>query len=316
MTQLPPPSTAPAGWYPDPAGAGVRFFDGRSWAPNVAQSGAFEEKEAHPDLPMKAALGALVVLIVSLIASKVIVDGLIQFDWPVVIYILILASLGYGPSLWWIIYVRRRWGERSLEAVGWRFRWSDLGWGPITWISAVGTQIVVALLILALDIPLSGNVEGVGDLDADRAYIVATAVAAVVAAPIVEEAVFRGLVMRGFLSRMGPVLAVGLQGVLFGLAHVDPVRGKGNIGLALILSAVGIAFGVSAYLTRRLGPTVIAHAIFNGVVLTIVLTGVLDDVENDFGASSSPPAEVVFAEHNIVDQPDVTEPRSQEHDAV
>ena len=272
------------------------------------QAVVFEEKEEHPNLPMNVALGALVVLIVSLVVSRVIVDGLIQFDWPVVSYILILAVLGYGPSVVWIAYVGRRWGERSLASIGWRFRWSDLGWGPVTWICAVGAQIVVALVVLALDIPLTGNVEGIGDLDADRAYIVATAVAAVVAAPIVEEAVFRGLVMRGFLSRMEPVLAIGLQGALFGLAHVDPVRGSGNIGLVLILSAVGAAFGLSAYLTRRLGPTVIAHAIFNGVVLTIVLTGVFDDVDSDFGSSLLPVAEVVVAENDVVDQSDFAEP--------
>ena len=177
---------------------------------------------------------------------------------------------------------------------------------------AVCTQLVMAALILVLDIPLSSNVESVSDLEADRAYLVATAVTAVVAAPIIEEIVFRGLVLRGFLSRMGPVLAIGLQGVLFGVAHVDPVRGLGNIGLAIVLSCVGIAFGASAFFTRRLGPTVIAHALFNGVVLTIVLSGVFDDVETDFGAGPEVPAAVSTSadlQDLVVDQADVTEPR-------
>ena len=97
-------------------------------------------------------------------------------------------------------------------------------------------------------------------------------VTAVVAAPVVEEMVFRGLMLRGLRSRMGAVAAVGLQGVLFGLAHVDPVRGTGNVGLVLVLGAVGVAFGGTAYLLRRIGPTIIAHAIFNGVVMAVVLT--------------------------------------------
>ena len=59
--------------------------------------------------------------------------------------------------------------------------------------------------------------------------------------------------------------------MLFGLAHVDPVRGSGNVGLALILGAVGVALGGAAYLFRRIGPTIIAHGIFNGIVMTIVL---------------------------------------------
>ena len=48
-----------------------------------------------------------------------------------------------------------------------------------------------------------------------------------------------------------------------------------------MLSSVGVALGAAAYLTRRIGPTVIAHAIFNGVVMIIVLTGVLDDIDRD-----------------------------------
>jgi hypothetical protein len=110
---------------------------------------------------------------------------------------------------------------------------------------------------------------------------------------------------------MGPVTAIALQGVLFGVAHFDPVRGSGNVGLVMVLSGVGIAFGTSAYLTHRLGPTVIAHAIFNGVVFTIVLTGVLDDVDRDFGRATVS----VVAEHSVVDQPDTTEPGGyQYHD--
>jgi membrane protease YdiL (CAAX protease family) len=102
--------------------------------------------------------------------------------------------------------------------------------------------------------------------------VISLLISAVVAAPLVEEAVFRGLVLRGFLSRMRWVPAVLLQGVLFGVAHVDPERGAGNIGLALVLAAVGVVLGGAAYLLRRIGPTIIAHAILNGVVMAVVLT--------------------------------------------
>ncbi len=303
MTQLPPPTTAPAGWYPDPSGQGYRYFDGSVWA---APEPVFEEAEEHPDLPLGAALGALAVLVASLLTAKFLVDALIDFDWPVIVYVVILATLGYGPSIAWGWYVRRRWGAGRFGSLGWRFKWSDLGWGPVTWMSAVCVQLVVGAVILVLDIPVSSNVDSATDLEADRAYLVATAVTAVIAAPIIEELVFRGLVMRGLLSRMGPVLAIGLQGVLFGVAHVDPIRGVGNVGLAMMLSGVGVAFGVSAYLTRRIGPTVIGHAIFNGVVLSILLSGIIDDVDTDL--SMSVVAVDVSAEELVVDQPYLTEP--------
>ena len=270
---LPPPTTAPAGWYPDPMG-GTRYFDGRSWVAPVAM---FAEAEEHPQLPFEAALGALVVLTVSLIVGKLTVEALFQFDWPLLVYIVLLTVFGYGPSLLWGWYVRRRWGSGRLSSLGWSFRWSDLGFGPLTWLSAIVFQVVMMLIVTGLKIPLTSNVESI-DGDIGRSYVIATAIAAVVAAPIIEEVVFRGLVMRGFLSRMGALPAILLQGVLFGAAHVDPARGMGNIGLVMVLSSVGVAFGAAAYLTRRLGPTVIAHAIFNGLVLLVLLTGWADDL--------------------------------------
>lgn len=285
MTALPPPTTAPAGWYPDPTTAGLRYFDGVRWAPAAPSLPEFAEREPHPQLPMRAAVGALVILTTSLLVGKGLVDLLVDLDWPVVVYVAILVTIGYGPSLVWCWYVRRRWGGGRAAGIGWQFRWSDLGWGPLTWLCAIGSQIALAVIVLLLDVPISSNVESVDDIQADRAYVVATVITAVIAAPIVEELVFRGVVMRGFLSRIGPWFAVPLQGVLFGIAHVDPVRGVGNVGLAIVLSGVGIALGGAAYLLRRIGPTVIAHAIFNGVVMVIVLTGVLDKVDTDLGAA-------------------------------
>ncbi len=273
MSELPPPSTAPAGWYTDPDGSGPRYFDGRSWAPPAI---SFDPREEHPRLPLVVAVGALIVLVGSLLVSKLVLDAIVDRGWPLLVLVAIVGVIGYGPSIVWGLYVRRRWGAGRLATIGWRFRWSDLGWGPLTWLIAIATQLAFVAVVLAFDIPLSSNVEGVAEVDSDRAYIIATLVTAVIAAPIVEEFVFRGLVLRGFLSVMGPALAIGLQGVLFGAAHVDPVRGWGNLGLAIVLSGVGVAFGGAAYVLRRLGPTVVAHAIFNGVVLTLVLTGVAD----------------------------------------
>jgi membrane protease YdiL (CAAX protease family) len=253
----------------------------------------------------------LAVLVVSLLAGKLLVEALIGQDWPLIVYVVILATLGYGPSLVWGAHVRRRWGAGQVASIGWRFRWSDLGWGPLTWLAAIAVQTAIAALILAFHIPLSSNVDSAGDLEADRAYLIATAIAAVVAAPIIEEIIFRGLVLRGFLSRMRPVVAIGLQGVLFGIAHVDPVRGWGNVGLALVLSGVGVTFGVSAYVTRRLGPTVIAHAVFNGVVLAIILSGVLDGVDRPIGAPSDRSGS--GAQCVVVDQAHVSEPGGHQH---
>lgn len=265
MTDFPPPTGPPV--------------TSSTWA--LTSPAGPPQRERHATLPLNAAIGAVVVLVISLLASKYILDALLQFEWPLVAYVGLLGLVGYGPSLIWCKFASRRWGTgRFFEDVGLKPEVADLGWGPVVWLVAIGTQIAIGALVLGLGVPLSNNTDGVSDLTENRTYIVALVITAVIAAPFVEEIVFRGVVMRGLRSRLAAVPTVILQGVLFGVAHIDPVRGAGNIGLALILSGVGIAFGGAAYLLRRIGPTIVAHAIFNGMVLLLVLTGIAESLQN------------------------------------
>jgi membrane protease YdiL (CAAX protease family) len=262
----------PAGWYPDPwIEGGLRYWDGSGWTASAAAK-VKPPKPPYPTLPIVVALGALVVLTASLVLSKFVLDLLVDERWPIAVYIVISASIGYLPSLafgWW---ASRRWGRASLRSdSGLFFRKADVGWGPVTWLSCVAVQVAIAALVFSFEVPFTGNTEGIGDLADDRGYVITILVTAVIAAPFVEEIVFRGLVLRGLLSRMGPIPAIAIQGVLFGVAHVDPVRGEGNLGLAMILSGVGLVLGGSAYLFRRLGPTIVSHMITNTVAMTVAL---------------------------------------------
>jgi len=248
---------------------------------------------------MGAAVGAVVVLTTSLVASKYLLDAVIDYHWPVALYVAVLGLVGYGPSVWWCLYAARRWGTGELGPdIGLSPRWSDLGWGGVVWLGTLGAQIVAASIVVALGLPISSNTEAINEASVDRTYVVSLVITAVVAAPIVEEMVFRGVVLRGLRSRLPTVLAVVLQGVLFGAAHVDPVHGAGNVGLVVVLSSVGIAFGVASQLFRRIGPSIVAHALFNGAVLLVVLTGVADRLQNAISARE---------EVRVVDQPYVAE---------
>ncbi len=54
-----------------------------------------------PTLPLVAAVGAIAVLSGSLIVSKYLLDWIVEFGWPVAVYVALLGAVGYGPSLWW-----------------------------------------------------------------------------------------------------------------------------------------------------------------------------------------------------------------------
>ncbi|MEM8620624.1 MAG: type II CAAX endopeptidase family protein [Actinomycetota bacterium] len=276
MTALPPPSPSSA------AGAVSWDHNDRAQPGQRAPAPHFAPPPPpHSTLPIPVAIGAIAVLTASLIASKFLLDALVGLEWPVAVYVALLTAVGYVPSIAWCVYASRRWGSGHLRRdAGLTPRWSDLGWAPVIWLATLGVQAVVIGVVMAVDIPISSNTDGVTELQADRTYVVAIVIAAVIAAPLVEEIVFRGVVMRALLSKMAVVPTLAIQGVLFGLAHIDPVRGVGNVGLVIVLSAVGCSFGAAAYWLRRIGPTVVAHAIYNGVVLTVILTGLADRLQS------------------------------------
>jgi membrane protease YdiL (CAAX protease family) len=266
-------SGPPAGWYPDPVDAGrLLFFDGVRW---TGDSATRPPVPAPPrgTLPMSVSVAAIAVTALPLVISRVTIYLLAGQRWPVVVYLAVAAVIAYLPGLLLWRYVARRFvAGHPIDAVGLRIRWVDLGWGPLTWLAAVVAEVVVGNLIVALKVPFVSNTDAFGDLHHRRGYVLALLLLAVVIAPVVEEIIFRGLLQRGLLSALPPWLAIAVQGLLFGAAHVSPERGMGNIGLALVLGAVGVVFGATAYLTRRLAPTMVAHAIVNAVAMAVVLS--------------------------------------------
>ncbi len=270
----PPPAVAsPPAWYPDPWYPGaLRWWDGQSWTGHAAFPQPRAAREPFRTLPRLAAIWGLVVTAAALLGDRYVLEALGHFHWPVVVYAVLAAVIGYGPMVAYCWYASRRWGTGHLaDDVGLRVRWVDLGWGPLIWITAWVGGIVAAVVVFATRLPIKSNTEGINDFSADRGVLIAFLIVAVVAAPLVEELMFRGVIMRGFASTVPAWSAVGLQGLCFGAAHIDPIRGLGNLGLVAVLSAVGIVLGGAAYLLRRVGPTIIAHALYNAVVMAIVL---------------------------------------------
>ena len=76
-------------------------------------------------------------------------------------------------------------------------------------------------------------------------------------APLLEEMLFRGLLLRGFLVHYAPWRAIALQALLFAAFHFNWVQ-------ALVALALGIFTGWLYWRTRSLVPAIAAHALFNG----------------------------------------------------
>jgi len=81
-----------------------------------------------------------------------------------------------------------------------------------------------------------------------------------VIAPFVEEMLFRGLFLRGFLFNYSPARSIVLASLLFGLAHL-------NVYQFVVASILGLLSGWLYVATRSLWPAILEHAIYNAGVM-------------------------------------------------
>ena len=268
-----------AGWYPDPWGtAPLRWWDGEAWAAAVSQHGADAPPpprpppEGPPSIDARAtgmAIGAYFAAGVLAAVVFILVRGVT--DEAAVVLIAAQGAL-YGTMLMACARAVTRYGTGS-----WR---RDLGFGvqlPDV-LTGLGTFLVggiVANLVasaVASDPDLQGSsTDTLLEADASWPFLVTVVFVVVVAAPIVEELFFRGLLLRALASRLPPLPANLVQGTLFALAHVDPSLGWRNLDTVLRVGVLGLAFGYIAQERRRLGPGMVAHAVTNTIAVVVNL---------------------------------------------
>lgn len=79
----------------------------------------------------------------------------------------------------------------------------------------------------------------------------------VIMAPVMEELLFRGLFLKGFLTHTGKTKAIIWSAVLFGFAHLNPWQ-------FMVAFIAGLLFGWWYAETKSLLPGMIGHAFHNG----------------------------------------------------
>lgn len=99
-------------------------------------------------------------------------------------------------------------------------------------------------------------------------------IGACVLAPILEEMLFRGIILRSFLHQYGRWAAIVGSAALFGLAHMNIYQ----FAAALVL---GIIAGWLYERTRSLLPCIALHAAYNGL-LTLIEVSAAGGTNNGF----------------------------------
>jgi uncharacterized protein len=264
----PPPSVLPA--------ADVPFLDTPWVPPQTRRQGAMWLLYAVIGF-LVGQIGALIFgYIAGAIAGKTgaqmtaIASASVPPEWYVVTTLLGLW-IGFIGAPW--LASRTQGTRHFFRDLGVRFRVIDL----LGILIGVGGQILVAIMYAPFqhDIKnfngpsqkLTGASHGAG--------FVIIAIATVLLAPAMEELFFRGLLLKGLVrvfTKLGAVggarvagviLAVIVDGLLFGLAHGEWIQLAGLATFGAILAAV-------SYRTGRLGMNMVAHASFNLVAIIAI----------------------------------------------
>jgi uncharacterized protein len=164
---------------------------------------------------------------------------------------------------------------------GWRatfgFAWiRGRDWVP--WL--LGLLIVyvcrTTVLLIAAAVTDGRAVQEAGNLDVGRPTVLSVVVIGltmVVLAPITEELMFRGLLLRTFLRRMQFWPAALLSTLLFALLHVPQVDTvTGAVTLALAVAVLGLGNCYLVRITGRLAPAMMVHASFNALSVVVAFT--------------------------------------------
>ena len=84
----------------------------------------------------------------------------------------------------------------------------------------------------------------------------------VVLAPVFEEMLFRGIILRGFLKNYSATKSIIITAVLFGVLHLNPVQ-------SIIAALLGLALGWIFVKTGSLWVCILFHALNNGLAILL-----------------------------------------------
>ena len=145
---------------------------------------------------------------------------------------------------------------------------------PLAVFGAYGSIIVYGLVVMAIERLTGADLASLRQgnripPDLPRTPLIwgTLGLAVMVAAPFCEELFFRGLIYRGLAGIGGPVLGIIVSGLAFSAVHA-------NLSVVVPFALIGMTFAWVYRASGSLWPTMVAHAIVNGVSFVYTLYGV------------------------------------------
>jgi membrane protease YdiL (CAAX protease family) len=153
-----------------------------------------------------------------------------------------------------------------------RITWADLGlervrWGQVAFGAVLGVLMIVinSVLLAGLDLRAEASImrsAAAGTLPWQLALVALIGVYS----PVVQEIVFRGLLLQGLLQRMPAWAAIGVSAAIFALVHAT-----GGAGAVINAFTFGILAGVLFARFRSLTAPIAAHVAGNSFATLYIL---------------------------------------------
>ena len=188
--------------------------------------------------------------------------------WPISLTIVSVILL-WVPFVVALVVVSQYWGSsRPLRDYRVSFRWADVAGIPI----GVASQLLLLPLVywpLQQWFPETFSSEEVQERaqslwdKVQGGWVIALIVVVVIGAPLIEEIVYRGMILQSLQGRFNEVLALVMSASWFAAIHLQPVEFPGLFLFAIVL-------GLCFQLTGRLGSAILAHAAFNATGLLLI----------------------------------------------
>lgn len=234
-----------------------------------------EAPKFYPTVKQSIFLMLLLLLLTIVASIPYVVIALAPdvFDGP--IYLSLGFLIAYvGSFLWTIQIAKRRIAKEGLWTHKWQIK-------KVPLILNVLAVIVTFALIILIDfisslIPMSESIKAMFHnlLRTD----VFSFLTVVIAAPILEEMLFRGIVLQGFLKNYTPRQSIIWSSLLFGLIHLNPWQAIGA-------TIMGMFIGWMCVKTKSLIPGIIIHFATNlSGFLFVAFTNKGEESWLDFGS--------------------------------
>jgi uncharacterized protein len=219
-----------------------------------------------------------VALVITIVAGSVVTHFVHPRGFAGALTLVIVLTAALYAILVAAIVVAGRDLVRRYAGWGWTFglqrpRLMDLAWLAAGFGMALGGRLAVGVIANALShgkaLQQSQNL--VVKSHSVAVYVV-LGVVVVLVAPVVEELMFRGMMLRTFMRRWGFWPAALLSSAIFALFHTYEVS---TLAGALTLAAVVFTLGLSNCLlvrwSGRLAAGIMNHMAFNGLAVVVLI---------------------------------------------